>query len=258
MSQSAPDDARLRATELQMRRALGLQDASPSPPKPTPPVVASDGSHAQRRRFMRDGEVPVTMIHRDHRNGETSASNQLDAARQALRAASTAREHAERQLEDVQATLRGLQTQLAHERLARDEALQAVQRVAAEKAMIEQVVQGLHAELATERDARRHAETRCQELAVTVCVAEADSLAASEPEAMVAVQPRPVRKPVAKVAPSGESPTVEPKAAAPKRTVTTRAARLAAKQAAAKAKRLAADRQPKLVKWWVEGWQKEV
>jgi hypothetical protein len=78
MTNSPPDDARLRSTETQMRHALGLRGH-------TPPRSSASGSQPQRRRFVRDGEVPVTVLRRDHQPDGEQGANQLDAARQAIR-----------------------------------------------------------------------------------------------------------------------------------------------------------------------------
>jgi hypothetical protein len=109
MTDSPPDDARLRAAEIQMRHALGLHGDAP-------PQSSNSGSHPQRRRFVRDGEVPVTVIHREHQSDGEHGTNQLQAARQAIRLQAAARDRAERMLAEAQATIRDLQVQLAHER----------------------------------------------------------------------------------------------------------------------------------------------
>jgi hypothetical protein len=152
MTDSLSDDARLRATEVQMRRALGLHNASPTQAAPIPPP-ASGGSSPQRRRFVRDGEVPVSVIRRDQDDGANT--NKLDATRQALRDQIEARECAEHLLQEAQETIRHLQTELAHERLARDE---AIQRVESERQLVEQSLQRVQGELAIERDRRQKAE----------------------------------------------------------------------------------------------------
>src|SRR5690348_16755124 len=122
MTDSLSDDARLRATEAQMRRALGLHGDGASQPTSTAPApTPTMGLHPQRRRFVRDGEVVVQ--HKEHSATGETGTNQLAAARQALREQTTAREDAERALADAQAAVRDLQTKLAHERLARDEAV---------------------------------------------------------------------------------------------------------------------------------------
>ena len=151
MSDSPSDDARLRATEAQMRRALGLQDGSSLAPQPTPPVAAQIGPHRPPRRFVRDGEVPVIVIHRD----ENSGTNQLEVARQTIRSLTAAKEQAERLLGEAQTAIRDLQTKLAHERLAR---VEAVSRGETDRQASEQTLQSVQADLAEERGARRQAE----------------------------------------------------------------------------------------------------
>ena len=133
-----------------MRRALGLGSDAPSQASDRPTPQAPPTAHPQKRRFVRDGDVPVTVVHRDHRHDDLTGGNQLEQARQAIRSQATARERAERLLEEAQARIRDLETKLAHERLARDE---AVQRVAAEKQALEQAAQTARDELATEQEA---------------------------------------------------------------------------------------------------------
>ena len=64
-----------------MRHSLGLRSdlsVRPANDRPTNPTI---GTHSQRRRFVRDGEVPVTVIRRDHQPDDEHGTNQLDAAR---------------------------------------------------------------------------------------------------------------------------------------------------------------------------------
>ena len=98
MTDSLSYDARLRATEAQMRRALGLHgDGAPQPTSTAPAPTPTMGLHPQRRRFVRDGEVVVQ--HKEHSATGETGTNQLAAARQALRYETTAREDAERALD---------------------------------------------------------------------------------------------------------------------------------------------------------------
>jgi hypothetical protein len=154
MTEFSNDDSRLRAAEEQMRRALGLRDSASAPAPQAPPaarpVQSPNGSHRAHRRFVRDGEVPVEVVHH-----EGAGTNQLEAARQAIRTLTAVREQTERQLAEAQSTIRDLQTKLAHERIARDE---AVQRAAAEGEDIEKALQSARAELEEERAARRATE----------------------------------------------------------------------------------------------------
>jgi hypothetical protein len=136
-----------------MRRALGLHNASPTQAVPIPPPPSLGASSPQRRRFVRDGEVPVSVIRRDQ--DDAPGTNKLDTTRQALREQIEAREHSEHLLQDAQATIHDLQTKMAHERLARDE---AILRAESEKQLVEQALQRADDELAIERDRRKKAE----------------------------------------------------------------------------------------------------
>jgi hypothetical protein len=158
-----PSDERLSATELQMRRALGLDREARPVSQPTHSPNPSNGLH-QRRQFARDGDVPVTIVHSD----SGSRLQQLDAARQALRQQTAAREEAERLLAEARNTIHDLETKLGHERLAKDE---VTQRADAERQKVEEALTGVQEELAAERALRAQAE-RCDEAAVARQTAE--------------------------------------------------------------------------------------
>jgi hypothetical protein len=94
MSESRHDYARLRATEAQMRRALGLPANTQVRSTPIQVTGATYGSHRQGRRFIGDGEVPVTFIRRNrYPVGEPGT---LDAARQAMQSSAAAGKHSKR------------------------------------------------------------------------------------------------------------------------------------------------------------------
>lgn len=152
-----------------MRRALGL-DGAPSPnSKPPAPAHTSDGS-APRRRFVRDGEVPVTIVHGVHSQDDAGGANRLDATRQALQAQTAAREAAERSLVDAQAMIRDLQTKLAHERLARQE---EAERAGARLRDAEQALEVARSDLAAEREQREQAESARDDAATALMKAQA-------------------------------------------------------------------------------------
>src|SRR4029077_13840464 len=120
MIDQPPDSKDLQDTEAQVRRALGLNDRPAASPQRTQPAFqSSDPYQPKRRTFVRDGEVPVTVVR--HANGD---AGQLEAARTAMRSLATAKERAERTLADAQVQVRDLQTKPGHERLAREEAAQ--------------------------------------------------------------------------------------------------------------------------------------
>ena len=193
MTDSLSDDERLRATEAQMRRALGLRNTSQTQAIPPPPTPSASSSHPQRRRFVRDGEVPVSVVHRDQ--GDASGTNALEATRQALREQVTAREHAEHLLQDAKAAIHDLQTKLAHERLARDE---AIQRADGERQVVEQALQSVQDELTVERASRQKAEQEHDEAVAARQEAEErllEMLATQDAQRASQASPNPTNKP---------------------------------------------------------------
>ena len=152
MSDSSTDELRLRATEKHMRRALGLREGSASAPQNAPPAPPAGVVRPHRHRFVRDGEVPVTVVHRDH--DDRAGINRIDAARQALREQVVARERAEHLLQDARATIQMLETKLAHERIGKDEALQRLEdELAAERSARQQAEEDRNKAIATRQDA---------------------------------------------------------------------------------------------------------
>jgi hypothetical protein len=123
-----------------MRHALGLRGNNPSRSTADHPTASTSGSQPPRRRFVRDGEVPVTVIRRNRQPGAESGTNQLDAARNAIRSQAVARERAERSVEEAQVIIRDLQTKLVHERLAKNEALETVRRQTADEQSVRQTL----------------------------------------------------------------------------------------------------------------------
>jgi hypothetical protein len=219
MNTDMAEDPRLRATEEQMRRALGLHDAAAPRQSFVQAPAPSPGTHRPPRRFARDGDVPVTVVGREHRPDDASGVNQLQAARQAIRTQAVARERAERELADAQTSVRDLQTKLAHERMARDEALRHAED---EKRALREALDAAQADLATERDARRRAEQRLAEAVEAATRPAPLAVALAAPELMVPPKERakPGRKPRAKPAQEDEA-------------------------------------QSDFVEWWVPGWQEK-
>jgi hypothetical protein len=91
-----------------------------------------------RRRFVQDGDIPVTVLRREpaheapvHRGAAPAAlptSSRLQRTEAALAAETAAREKAERALLEVQAHARDLQTKIGHAELARTEATETLRR----------------------------------------------------------------------------------------------------------------------------------
>jgi hypothetical protein len=165
-SSTAPpmDDA-----EQQMRKALGLYGDTPRPRpdgdrQETPQRTGGgfmQGVH--RRRFVQDGEVPVTVVRRDApdaahsgpgQNGPTSS--RLQRVEAALAAETAARDRAERALHEAQAAVQALQTKIGHNDLAKNEA------VAASKRHLEEITT-VREELATGAERLREVETRAND-----------------------------------------------------------------------------------------------
>jgi hypothetical protein len=156
--------------EQQMRRALGLYGDAPRP-RPendrSEPAQRAGGGFMQgvhRRRFVQDGEVPVTVVRRDtpdaaHPGGGQAAptSSRLQRVEAALAAETAGRERAERALHEAQAAVQALQTKIGHNDLAKNEA------IAASKRQLEEIV-ALKEELVAGAERLQEAETRATDV----------------------------------------------------------------------------------------------
>jgi chromosome segregation ATPase len=142
-----------------------------------------------RRRFVQDGDVPVTVLRRDqgaeapaHRAVAPSLppqTSRLQRTEAALAAETAARERAERQLSETQSIVRDWQTKIGHAELAKNEAIEVLhkerettaairaaeeERAARLQEAIEQAAaaessaQSYHEQLIEERQARKNAE----------------------------------------------------------------------------------------------------
>jgi len=238
MTDSPADDARLRATELQMRRALGLQGDTPPRSEDDPLPSQTTGAHRLPRRFVRDGDVPVTVVRRDHHSDDTG-TNQLEVARQAVRAETAARQHAERLLGEAQTAIRDLQTKLAHERLAKDELLHAVRRAETDKQTAVQAHLTVEAELSAARQAQQKVEDafaetrrgRSTSAGRRRVAGVGDNAQADQHEPASRIIGQAVRKPRKAGKSAGESTAVP--------------------------RQPADDDEQEPIKWWVKGWQKD-
>jgi hypothetical protein len=157
--------------ESQMRKALGLlgetsrHRSEPDRADPQGRVGGGFNGGLHRRRFVQDGDVPVTVLRRDqgheqpiHRSVAAAVApttSRLQRTEAALAAETAARDKAERHLSETQAIVRDLQTKIGHAELAKNEAVEAL------RAEREQAAQ-YHA-AAEAIDARLHdAEARAQ------------------------------------------------------------------------------------------------
>jgi hypothetical protein len=206
-----------------MRKALGLTDTTlqlkPAPERVDqghrPADRSAFGSH--RRRFVQDGDVPVTVVRRNPA-AEPDLSR-LQRVEAQLAAETAARAQAERALAEAQSQTRDLQTKLGHAELAKTEAQDTVRRYcetitdlrneAAQQAALrheaearalqaEQVMAGLQDDLEKERTARKRAEKalRLAEQARTATERRVRELLKAPPvhhgwSAKAAVEPKP-------------------------------------------------------------------
>ncbi|MGE0226640.1 MAG: hypothetical protein AB7S57_25450 [Acetobacteraceae bacterium] len=136
---TARPDTAIDTDEAQMRRALGLlSDSSRSRPEPerieslSRPADRFPSGH--RRRFVQDGDVPVTVVRRDPSGDAPGAaatgptSNRMQRLEADLATANAARDRAEKSLSEAQDQIRDLQTKLGHADLARTEAVEAARK----------------------------------------------------------------------------------------------------------------------------------
>jgi hypothetical protein len=177
---SAPGDE----AESQMRKALGLLGESqrhrPDADRSDQPARLGDrfngGLH--RRRFVQDGDIPVTVLRRDqgyeapaHRGVAASpipTSSRLQRTEGALAAETAAREKAERSLGETQSLVRDLQTKIGHAELAKNEAIEALHRERESSAQLraeaETWAERLQEAQEQARIAEHHAETYHEQL----------------------------------------------------------------------------------------------
>lgn len=153
-----PGDGPVGEAELRVRRALDLMGNQPvrsdpgagtmkpfgQRPHPSGPLTAP----RPLRRFVQDGEVPVTVV-RGRRDADAvtgqPVTNRLATAEAAAEAERHARERAEQAHQEALDTIRSLQTRQRHIELARDEALAALKEGAA-------TLESLHEALRSHQD----------------------------------------------------------------------------------------------------------
>ncbi len=151
--------------DFQRRRAPqfggGFAQQAPAAPQFGQGASASGTQH--RRRFVRDGEVQVTVIGSGEstRAGAAGAApgHRLQAAETALAAERAERERLERLVSEAQASIHELKTKLGHQSLAHDDIVRGLKRdfdEALDQARL--ATDTLQAQLDTERAARARAE----------------------------------------------------------------------------------------------------
>ena len=171
------DNNPISDVEAQMRRALGLfggmrqradnDRGDQQAPRSTDrfgPQGGNQGLH--RRRFVQDGEIPVTVVRRDSvADAAAPQSSRLQRTEAALAAETAARERAERALHDALAQIAALQTKIGHAELARVEAVDIARREREANAQIRAVSDGAEEQLQAMQeqvDAAEHAKRYAQ------------------------------------------------------------------------------------------------
>ena len=166
-----------------MRRALGLDGEQP---RPRPPQERGDSPQrpaerfstpGHKRRFVHDGEVPVTLVHglvsgrreqaegNGARNGSNGQpANRLEVAEAALASEIATRDRIERSLAEAQAMVHDLQTKLGHADLARQEAVEVLRREREATAALRASLQEVEAQVTAARQAQETAERALADL----------------------------------------------------------------------------------------------
>ncbi len=248
--------------ESQMRKALGLlgegQRHRPDQERAEQPSRLGDrfngGLH--RRRFVQDGDIPVTVLRREqahdlpvHRGIAPVApptSSRLQRTEAALAAETAAREKAERALADTQAIARDLQTKIGHAELAKNEALEALRRdrevLAQLRAETDARDEHLREALEQARDAERLASEYQAQFAE-----ERDARKAADKALLVADAAREMAEQLVR--------SLSEEASVPRRIETLHRPRIEAEAVAAAPKRPRVAEvpatEPEPVKWWL-------
>lgn len=261
---ASTDPEPIDEAESQMRKALGLLGDAP---RHRSESERSDQSNRMgdrfngglhRRRFVQDGDIPVTVLRRDqaheaplHRGVAAVAapsSSRLQRTEAALAAETAAREKAERSLAETQAVARDLQTKIGHAELAKNEAIETLRRdreaVAQLRADFENQAERLQAALTQARVAEETAESCEGQLAK-----ERQARKAAEKALRSAESAREAAEQVVR--------SLSEEAPAPRRVEAVRRPRAEPEVAAANSRRPRAqdastgEAEPEPVKWWL-------
>jgi hypothetical protein len=276
--QNAAGDAEQNdEAESQMRRALGLLGDAPrhraEADRPDPGGRAGGGFNGglHRRRFVQDGDIPVTVVRRDPGPDlpanrvaapvSVPSSSRLQRTEAALAAETAAREKAERALNEAYAVVKDLQTKIGHAELAKNEAVESLRREREAAALLrgeaderearvkeaeeraqaaEDAANEYHDQLAGERHARKTAEKALR-------AAEA---AREEAEQLV----RTLSEEAPKLPRAAARRFAEPQDFEPERAEPPRRGRPVAEPevaAAARRQRPVEEPEPEPVKWWL-------
>jgi hypothetical protein len=214
-SDTSADTHMMDPAETRMRLALGLGGPGAARPQ------ARFAPDQRKRRFVQDGEVPVTLVSRaaDHvtetgqRQTAAEPVNRLEVAENALFAERGRRADLERQLAEAQGTITHLETRLGHSELTLRELREAARRDG--------------------EDALREAN-------------------AARDAALAALAEERARREAAEAALARRASAPAPAEVAEPMTARPRTRRAADTAAGPKPKRVPRARAPKPVKWWIK------
>ncbi len=233
-----------------MRRALGLEGEQL---RSRPAQERADASQrpaerfstpGHKRRFVHDGEVPVTLVHglvsgrrSEHADGNgtrgganAQPTNRLEVAEAALTAEIATRDRAERALQEAQAMVHDLRTKLGHADLARQEAVEALRREREISAGLRAALQEVEDQATVARQAQEAGE-RAQ--------ADLRERRATRSDEVADVPPRPRR---------GRKPRAEILATADMAAATTTPRKGPGRPRSTEP---APAREPKPIRWWL-------
>ena len=151
--------------EQRMRRALGLNASGGDhaggthQPRAEQPAWTGHGSLQPKRRFVRDGEVPVVLLQgrREAGGHDPSLSGRLATAEAALNVEQEARKTADKSLAEALARVLDLRTELGHAKLTSEETRNALRIMESERQDEATAHAATRAELA--RSQAEHAST---------------------------------------------------------------------------------------------------
>jgi hypothetical protein len=266
-SDSAPagESTQMEDTEAQMRRALGLYGDAPrqriEPERSEGPQRTMDryAPNGHRRRFVQDGDVPVTIVRRDGITDPLTtrpaaqippSQSRLQRTEAALAVETAARDRAERALAEAQAMIRDLQTKIGHADLAKNEAVEAARREREAHASLQAAAEE-HERLLAEADERVKAAEEVLEDAQTALAEERSARKAAERSLREAIAAREHAERLLREL--SEAPDPEPIPLPVKRRVVAARPEVEVLPPRRKARFAAAepDVEPEPVKWWL-------
>jgi hypothetical protein len=246
-----------------MRRALEQMGAkkpregrAPAPSFSNAPMSSRNSIDGQKRRFVRDGEVPVMMVSgsrppegQSQRRAAGPVSDQIEAVQMALRAERAGHEAADRALREAQTTIQDLRTKLGHVALARDEAIETAKRAEMARAALANELDTINGRLAAEVSARARAERMVAQLAPPEPEIVHEPVVLVAPQVAPRRRGRPPKSAAAAAPPADETdtPALPRRRGRPPKDKSLDAAEAPKR----KPGRPRIEREPEPVKWWL-------